>query len=109
MDATRLKIIVVMGGLAYLARMLPQILLVGKNFPESLDRYLRYLSYAFICGIISNTLFLAGARFDVQAAPYRAAALMTAIFVARRTKSAVTGMISGAILVFLLSWVFRPA
>gem|GEM_PF-1728270 len=64
MDETRVTVILVMGGLAYAARVLPQVLFIGNKFPEVWDRFLRYLSYSFICGIISNTLFVTGARFD---------------------------------------------
>ncbi len=104
MDETRVTVILVMGGLAYAARVLPQILFIGNKFPEVWDRFLRYLSYSFICGIISNTLFVTGARFDSGTAPHRAAALVLAVFVAHRTKSPVTGMIIGTTLVLLLSW-----
>jgi branched-subunit amino acid transport protein len=104
MDETRVTVILVMGALAYAARVLPQVLFVGKKFPEAWDRLLRYLSYGFICGIISNILFVSGGRFASEAAPYRAAALAVAIFVAHRTKSAVTGMIVGTTLVLGLSW-----
>ena len=104
MDETRVTVILVMGTLAYAGRVLPQILFVGKKFPEAWDRLLRYLSYAFICGIIANILFVSGGRFASEAAPHRAAALALAIFVARRTKSAVTGMIVGTTFVLMLSW-----
>jgi branched-subunit amino acid transport protein len=104
MDETRVTVILVMGTLAYAGRVLPQILFVGRKFPEAWDRLLRYLSYAFICGIISNILFVSGGRFASEAAPHRAVALVLAIFVARRTKSAVTGMIVGTTAVLLLSW-----
>jgi len=40
----------------------------------------------------------------LQKTPHRAAALALAIFVAHRTKSAVTGMIIGTIVVLLLGW-----
>ena len=104
MDETRVAIILAMGALAYAARALPQLLFVGGKFPEAWDRFLRYLSYSFICGLISNTLFIGGARFDSQAAPHRAVALTVAILVAYRTKSPVTGMIIGTIVVLLLGW-----
>lgn len=104
MDETRVTTILAMGVLAYAARVLPQVLFVGKQFPEAWDRFLRYLSYSFICGIISNTLFMTGPRFDSGVAPYRATALALAIFVAYRTKSPVTGMIIGTTVVLLLSW-----
>jgi branched-subunit amino acid transport protein len=104
MDETRVAVILAMGALAYAARVLPQVLFVGKKFPEAWDRFLRYLSYSFICGIISTTLFVVGTRFDSEAAPHRAVALAVAIFAAHRTKSPVTGMIIGTIVVLLLGW-----
>ena len=103
MDGTRIGIILIMGLMAYGVRALPQIFSVGRRFPESWDRFLRYLSYALICSIISTTLFMAGPRFEVQAAPYRAVALISTIVVAYRTKSALTGMIVGTIVVLTLS------
>jgi branched-subunit amino acid transport protein len=103
-EANRLLIILIMGVLAFGARALPQILFVGRNFPPSWDRFLRYLSYALICSIVSTTLFMSGGRFEAGAAPNRAVALVVVIAVARRTKSAVTGMIIGAALISLLSW-----
>jgi branched-subunit amino acid transport protein len=106
MGATRLQIIVIMGLMAFVVRALPQIFFVERKFPERWDCFLRYISYAFICSIIATTLFMTGARFDSVAAPYRAAALMVTIVVARRTKSAVTGMIIGAILLSLLARIF---
>jgi branched-subunit amino acid transport protein len=103
MDGTRIGIILMMGLLAYAVRALPQVLSVGRKFPESWDRFLRYLSYALICSIISTTLFTTGARFEIQAAPLRALALITAVVVAYGTKSAVTGMMVGTVVVLLLS------
>ena len=103
MAGTRIEIILIMGLMAFAVRALPQILFTEHQFPEAWDRFLRYLSYALICSIISITLFMADARFDSHAAPHRAAGLIAAIAVARVTKSAVTGMIVGAILVSLLS------
>jgi branched-subunit amino acid transport protein len=93
-----------MGLMAFVVRALPQVFCVGRTFPESWDRFLRYVSYAFICSIISTTLFMSGARFQPEAAPYRAAALAVTIIVAYRTKSAVKGMLVGALVVSLLSW-----
>ena len=93
-----------MGLMAYGVRALPQLFFVGRHFPEAWDRLLRYLSYAFICSIIATTLFMTGARFDAHAAPYRAVALMVTIVVAHRTKSALKGMLSGALLVSILSY-----
>lgn len=93
-----------MGLLAYGVRLLPQIVFVGRNFPDKWDRYLRSLSYALICSIISITLFMTGARFEAEAAPYRAVALIAVVAVAHRTRSPVSGMIAGAILLLLLTW-----
>jgi branched-subunit amino acid transport protein len=104
MDQSRLTVIFFMGLFAYGARVLPQLLFFGKQFPEAWDRYLRYVSYAFICSIVATTLFMTNARFEPGPAPYRAVALVAAISIARLTKSAVTGMIVGTILVLLLSW-----
>lgn len=95
-----------MGLLAFAVRALPQIFFLSRTFPPAWDLFLRYLSYAFICSIVSTTLFMAAGRFEFQAAPHRAVALLAAIIVAQRTRSAVTGMIIGAILVSLLSWVY---
>jgi branched-subunit amino acid transport protein len=104
MDTTRFQIILIMGLMAFAVRALPQIFFLGRNFPEACDRFLRYLSYAFICSIIATTLFMAGARFEAHAAPYRAAALLVTIVVAHRTKSAVKGMLIGVLLVSILSY-----
>jgi len=93
-----------MGLLAFAARLLPQIFFLGRTFPPAWDLFLRYLSYALICSIVSTTLFMAAGRFESQAAPHRAVALLASIVVARRTRSAVTGMIIGVIVVLLLSW-----
>ena len=104
MDESRLTTIFIMGLLAYGARVLPQVLFVGKQFPEAWDRYLRYISYAFICSIVATTLFMTNARFDSGPAPYRAGALIATILIARLSKSAVTGMFIGTILSLVLSW-----
>jgi branched-subunit amino acid transport protein len=104
-EITRIVVILIMGLMAFAVRAGPQIFFVGQKFPETLDRLLRYLSYAFICSIIVVTLFLTGAKFETQAAPYRGAALAVTIVIARKTKSAVTGMLVGMVLVLLLSWV----
>jgi branched-subunit amino acid transport protein len=104
MDTTRFQVILIMGLMAFAVRALPQLFFVGRNFPEAWDRFLRYLSYAFICSIIATTLFMTGARFEAHVAPYRAAALMLTIIVAHRTQSALKGMLSGALLVSILSW-----
>jgi branched-subunit amino acid transport protein len=106
MEITRLQIIFTIGLTAFAVRAVPQILFVGEKFPEAWDRWLRYLSYGFICSIISVTLFMSGAQLEIAAAPRRAIALAFAILIAYKTKSAVTGMIAGALLVLLLSWLF---
>jgi len=103
MEFSRFQIILIMGLMAFAVRALPQILFVGGKFPEALDRWLRYVSYAFICSIISITLFMSGARFEADAAPRRGLALALAVFIAHKTKSAVTGMIAGVLLVLILS------
>ena len=104
MELTRIEIILIMGAMAFAVRVVPQLYFVGGRFPEPLDRLLRYLSYAFICSIIAITLFMSGARFETQAAPHRLVALGVTIFVARKTGSAVTGMLTGLLAVLLLSW-----
>jgi branched-subunit amino acid transport protein len=57
-----------------------------------------------LCGLISITLFMSGARFETQSAPYRGVALAVTIAVAYKTKSAVTGMLVGTALVLVFSW-----
>jgi branched-subunit amino acid transport protein len=104
MDTTRLGIILIMGLMAFAVRALPQMFFLGQKFPPAWERFLRYLSYAFICSIIAVTLFSAAGRFEPGPAPFRAAALITAIVVAQRTKSALAGMVSGAALIGALSW-----
>jgi branched-subunit amino acid transport protein len=103
LEFSRIQIILIMGLMAYAVRALPQLFFVGEKFPEALDRWLRYVSYAFICSIISITLFMSGAHFETTAAPRRALALALAVFVAHKTKSAVTGMVAGVLLVLALS------
>jgi branched-subunit amino acid transport protein len=103
-EITRTEIILIMGLMAYAVRATPQLFFIGQNFPETVDRFLRYLSYAFICSIISVTLFMSGVRFETQAAPYRAIALAVTILIAFKTKNAVVGMLVGAALVYLFSW-----
>jgi branched-subunit amino acid transport protein len=105
-EATRLIIISILGLLAFGARALPQIIFLRRTFPPPWELFLRYLSYAFICSIVATTLFMAGGRFESHAAPHRALSLFAAIVVARRTRSAVTGMIVGTILISLLSWIY---
>jgi branched-subunit amino acid transport protein len=104
MDLTRSEIILVLGITALVFRAVPQLFFVGEKFPETWDRLLRYLSYALLCGIISTTLFMQGASFESDMAPYRVTALIVAVIVARKTKSAVTGMLIGTIVVSVLSW-----
>ena len=104
MEFTRSQVIVIMGLMAFAVRALPQLFFVGEEFPETWDRLLRYLSYAFICSIVSITLFMSGARFDGAAAPQRALALAVTLAVARLTKSAAGGMIAGMILTLVLTW-----
>lgn len=104
MEITRIQIILIMGLMAFAVRALPQLLFAGQKFPEALDRWLRYVSYGLICSIISVTLFMSGATLDGAAAPRRALALTLTIFIAHKTKSAVTGMIAGALAALILSW-----
>ena len=105
MAFSRIESILILGLSALLLRALPQLFLVGKKFPETWDRLLRYLSYALLCGLISITLFMSGARFEAQAASYRGVALAVTIAIAYKTKSAVTGMLAGMALVLVFSWV----
>jgi branched-subunit amino acid transport protein len=104
MEITRLQIIFIIGLMAFAVRTVPQMFFVGEKFPETWDRWLRYLSYGFVCSIISVTLFMSGARIETTAAPGRAVALAATILIAHKTKSAVTGMIARALLVSILSW-----
>jgi branched-subunit amino acid transport protein len=103
-EITRIEIILILGLSAFALRALPQLLFLEGDFPERWDRLLRYLSYAFLCSIISTTLFITGARFESGAAYYRAGALVTAVIIARWTRSAVTGMLTGMALLLALSW-----
>lgn len=104
MDGTRLTIIFVIGLLTYAMRVVPQLLLVGQQFSEAADRYLRYLSYALICAIVSNVLFMAGNRWDTDATPHRAIALAITILVAHRTKNASLGMSAGLVFILAFLW-----
>lgn len=101
---SRIAIILIMGLMAFAVRALPQVLFVGRRFPESLDRLLRYLSYAFICSIVAVTLFMTAGEFEPDLAPSRALALLLTIVVAYFTRSAVSGMLGGMLLVLILSW-----
>ena len=103
MEITRIQIIFIIGLMAFLVRAVPQMFFVGARFPASGDRWLRYVSYALICSIIAVTLFLSGGRLESAAAPQRALALAFAVIIAHVTKSAVTGMVAGAVLVSILS------
>ena len=105
MAFSRIELILILGLSALVLRALPQLFLVGKSFPDTWDRLLRYLSYALLCGLISITLFMTGARFEARAAPYRGVALAITVAIAYKTKSAVTGMIIGMVLVLIFSWV----
>jgi branched-subunit amino acid transport protein len=100
---TRIEVILVLGLSAFVLRALPQLLFVGANFPERWDRLLRYLSYGFLCSIISTTLFMNGSQFETDRAPQRSAALVVTVVIARCTKSAVTGMIAGTVLALAIS------
>jgi branched-subunit amino acid transport protein len=104
MEITRVGVILIIGLMAFAVRVLPQLFLVGQSFPEAWDRWLRYVSYGLICSIISITLFMSGGRVEAAAAPRRAIALAVTIFIAHKTRSAVTGMLTGASVVLLLSW-----
>jgi|SRR5688500_8016719 branched-subunit amino acid transport protein len=106
MEITRLQIIFIIGLMAFAVRAVPQVFFVGQKFPEAWDRWLRYLSYGFICSIISVTLFMSGGHIETAAAPRRAIALAFAVVIAYKTKSAVTGMIAGTLLVLILSRTF---
>jgi len=105
MEFTRSEIIIVLGITALAFRAVPQLYFVGGKFPETWDRLLRYLSYALLCGIITTTLFMQGASFEWGMARYRATALVAAIVVARWTKSALSGLIVGTIIVSAFSWI----
>jgi branched-subunit amino acid transport protein len=102
---TRNQIILIMGSMAFAMRALPQLFFGGQKFPEAWDRWLRFVSYGLICSIISVTLFLSGSHLDTSAAPRRALALTVTLIIARRTGSAVTGMIVGALIALWLSWI----
>jgi branched-subunit amino acid transport protein len=93
-----------MGLMAFGLRAVPHIFFIGRKFPASWDRFVQYLSYALICSIIATTLFMAAGRFQIQAAPGRAVALIATIVVARLTKSAPTAMLVGTLVVTALSW-----
>jgi branched-subunit amino acid transport protein len=102
--AARLTIIVGMALVSYALRAVPQLLLTGWSFPPAWDRYLRYLAYALVASIVSTTLLLSGARFDVAAAPRRMIALAIAVATAMLTRNAAVGMLTGTVVALLLSW-----
>ena len=104
MELTRGEIILTLGLTAFAFRIVPQIYFAGQKFPETWDRLLRYVSYALLCGIISTTLFMKGASLESDSTPYRAAALIATMVVARWTRSALRGLIVGTILVSVSSW-----
>jgi branched-subunit amino acid transport protein len=104
-EITRFQIILIMGFMALALRALPQLFFAGQQFPEAWDRWLRYVSYGLIASIISVTLFVSGSQLESSAAPRRALALLAAVIIARRTGSAVTGMLVGAMLTLLLGWI----
>ena len=94
----RLAIIVGMAIMTYLIRVVPQVFFVGISCPEGLDRYLRYLAYALIAGIISTSLFLSGSHFEAAVAPQRALALLAAVIVASWSGKALLGMLVGTLI-----------
>ena len=104
MEITRLQVILIMGIMALAMRALPQVFFGGHQFPEAWDRWLRYVSYGLICSIIAVTLFISGSNVETSAAPRRALALLVAVMIARATGSAVTGMLTGALLTLFVGW-----
>ena len=104
MAPERLTIVAAMALLSYALRVVPQLLLTGWSFPASWDRYLRLLAYALVAGIVSVALYLSAGHFDASAAPRRTLALAVAVLVTVKTRSAVTGMLVGTVVVLLLSW-----
>lgn len=107
MDTTRVLTIVGMGLATYLIRVLPQLYLAGRRFPAAFDRYLGYLAYALMASIIAISLFFAGANFEFAAAPTRGLALLAAVLVAYRSRSALLGLAVGLVLVAVLPWLTR--
>ena len=104
MDEKRVLIIVGMGLVTYVLRITPQILFVGRNFPEAFDRFLRYLAYALIASIISTSLFLTGSHFDAPAAPGRGVALLTALLVASWSGRSALGLLAGTLVALAVAW-----
>ena len=97
-ETMRLAIIAGMALMTYLIRVVPQVFFVGLSFPEGLDRYLRYLAYALIAGIISTSLFLSGSHFEAAVAPQRALALLAAVIVASWSGRSLLGMLVGTLI-----------
>lgn len=97
MDTSRLAIIVGMGVVTYLIRVIPQLFFAGRSFPAGFDRYLRYLSYALMSGIVSVSLFFAGPRFEAAAAPGRGLALACAVLIALWSRNALWGLGAGIV------------
>ena len=106
MELTRGEIILILGLTAFAFRIVPQIYFAGQRFPETWDRLLRYVSYALLCGIILFGIPKSKDELgsDADSAPYRAAALIATMVVARWTRSALRGLIVGTILVSVSSW-----
>ena len=97
-ETMRIAIIVGMAIMTYLIRVVPQVFFVGLSFPEGLDRYLRYLAYALVAGIVSTSLFLSGSHFEAAAAPPRALALLAAVLVASWSGKSLLGMLVGTLI-----------
>lgn len=106
MESSRLTIIMGMAVIAYVIRVVPQLFFMGREFPESFERYLRYLSYALIVSIISTTLFMTRSRFEPAVAPSRALALLIAVLLAYLTGKPLIGIGAGTAAALALSWVF---
>ncbi|HEY1374217.1 MAG TPA: AzlD domain-containing protein [Candidatus Binatia bacterium] len=107
MAPERLTIVAAMAVASYALRVVPQILLTGWSFPASWDRYLRLLAYALVAGIVSVALYLSAGHLDAAAVPRRTLALAIAVFVTVKTRSAVTGMIIGTVVILFISWSAR--
>jgi branched-subunit amino acid transport protein len=101
-----MTIILGMALVSYALRVVPQILLTGWSFPPAWDRYLRLLAYALVAGIVSVALYLTAGHFDPAAAPRRTIALTIAVLVTMKTRSAVTGMLIGTVVVLVLTRLF---
>ncbi len=107
MDTTRVLTIVGMGLVTYLIRVLPQLTLASGRVPAYLDSYLRYLAYALMASLIATSLFFAGAKLEIGAAPVRGAALLGAVAAAYWSRSAMLGWVLGLILAVLLPLMLR--